>query len=154
MNSIGPPAEPGNGKSSTRPSNRGQIQNISGDTVAASLDFCNRQNWKQLNLAFERSSTNDLETDSWIEERLRFLAPAIGLMSDDPVVRRNYYFAHVAYAEFRKSGSQENRYLTWQAIEEACRWASKNPHSKTKGTSSNAILGQRRASESHGGADK
>jgi hypothetical protein len=124
MNSIGPPAEPGNGKPPTRPSNRRQVQNISRDTVAASLDFCNRQNWKQLNLAFERSSTNDLEADSWIEERLRFLAPEIGLMSDDPAVRRNYYFALAAYAEFRRSGTQESRYLAWQAIEKACRWAS------------------------------
>jgi hypothetical protein len=61
-----------------------------------------------------------LSSDTRLEGYLAFLGSEL-IFSDDPVGRRHYYFIHRAYAQFRRSGNQKDRYQAWVAINKACR---------------------------------
>jgi hypothetical protein len=90
-----------------------------------------------------RATGNNLEpsSDPQIEAYLAFLTRAL-IFSDDPVELRAFLFAHYAYNKFQRLGTPECRRYAWHLIQLACRLSAESRHSDTKGSSSNALLGQ------------
>lgn len=63
-------------------------------------------------------NSNELSSDPQIEAYLRFLTRELAF-SGNPADLRRYLSAYVAYAEYRRSGSQAARFYTWYVITEA-----------------------------------
>lgn len=102
-----------------------------------------------------RATQNCLESssDPRIKDYLRFLSREL-IYSDDPIELRAFLSAHYSYNKFQRLGTPACRRYAWHTIQLACRLSAKSRHIDTKGSSSDAILGQPGTSGSHGGADK
>jgi hypothetical protein len=81
-------------------------------------------------------------SDPQIAAYLAYLTGEL-IFSDDPIELRSFLFARYAYEKFQRLGTPACRRFAWHTIQHACSLSAKSRHSETRGSSSNALLGQR-----------